>query len=549
MPSRPGPSRGDRVLAAVVGLAALALVARLLWLGRRPFHWDEARVGYWTLRFLATGSYEYRPVAGGPFLYLVGRPTLALFGATDATARLPVALVGGLLPLVALLFRGRLDGAETVLLAAFLGFNPLLLYYSRFLRGDVPAAAFGLVAVGAVVRLADGGADGDGTGDRRFAYLAGAAVALALAASGFAVAYPFAWLAAGLLVLDHDRLLGRPARAASRVAALRDRLLAGWRTALGAVAAGALTLFLCYAPRSGGQGPGLWRPTTLPATLEAAVLGSARKFVGVRILGRRSGGTHQLLPYLADNAEALAAGAVPLVALALYALFRDRYGPGDPRPLVAFAGYWGLVGLVLFPAVAEVSGPWVAVHSAVPLAVPAAVGGGAVVRFGTRAFAAGRTRGAAAAALVVVAAVAGTGAVVASDVYGPSTPDNGLASYAQPADDLGPFHADVTAVAPANEGTDVLYYGDDFRSTLGADTATPPVPEEWGKRLPLPWYTERAGATTDAASTPRALDDPPPVVVADASRRADLASRLDGYEAREYRLALWNRRVVVFVRR
>jgi len=141
MPPRPGSLRGDRILGAVVGLAALALAARLLWLGRRPFHWDEARVGYWTLRFLATGSYEYRPVAGGPLLYLAGRQTFTLLGATDATARLPVALVGGLLPLAALTFRSRLDDAETVLLAAVLGFNPLLLSYSRFLRGDVPAAA------------------------------------------------------------------------------------------------------------------------------------------------------------------------------------------------------------------------------------------------------------------------------------------------------------------------------------------------------------------------------------------------------------------------
>lgn len=541
MPPRPGSIRGDRVLAAVLGLAALALGARLLWLGRRPFHWDEARVGYWTLRFLATGSYEYRPVAGGPLLYLVGRPTLALLGATDATARLPVAVVGGLLPLAALLFRERLDGAETVLLAAFLGLNPLVLYYSRFLRGDVPAAAFGLVTMGALVRLHDG--------DRRFAHVASVAAALALASSGFAVAYPLAGLAAGLLVLDHDRLLGRPDRAAARVAAIRDRLVRGRRTAAGAAAAGATTLFLCYAPRSGGDGPGLWRPATLPATVEAAVVDSPRKFVGVRVLGRRSGGTHQLLPYLADNAETVAAGAAPLAALAGYALLRDRYGAGDPRPLVAVAAYWGLVGLVLFPAVAERSGPWVAVHSVVPLAVPAAVGGVAVLRYGARAFAERRTRGAAAACLVVLAALAGTGAVVTTGVYGPQTPDSPLASYPQPADDLDPFHANVSAVAPANEGTDVLYYGREFRSTLASDPRRPPVPDEWGARLPLPWYAERAGATADATATERALSDPPPVVVAMADRRAEVGALLDGYAAREYRLALWNRRVVVFVRR
>ena len=125
--------RPDRVTQAVVAVTALALLARLVGLGTRPFHWDEARVGYWTLRSLAVGAYEYRPVAGGPFLYVVGRWLVTLLGPSDAVARLPVALLGGLLPLAALLFRsagepdGRdapvagLEAAETLSLAVLLG--------------------------------------------------------------------------------------------------------------------------------------------------------------------------------------------------------------------------------------------------------------------------------------------------------------------------------------------------------------------------------------------------------------------------------------------
>ncbi|MFD1526235.1 TIGR03663 family protein, partial [Halolamina salina] len=84
--------RLDRVERGVVALAALALLARLVGLGTRPFHWDEARVGYWALRSLETGVYEYRPVAGGPFLYVVGRRLFALGLTSDAAARFPVAL-------------------------------------------------------------------------------------------------------------------------------------------------------------------------------------------------------------------------------------------------------------------------------------------------------------------------------------------------------------------------------------------------------------------------------------------------------------------------
>jgi len=77
------------------------------------------------------------------------------------------------------------------------------------------------------------------------------------------------------------------------------------------------------------------------------------------------------------------------------------------------------------------------------------------------------------------------------------------------------------------------------------------VSDAWGNRLPLPWYLERMGAETDGVRDPTGLDaleSRPPVVVADASRRAALSARLVGYESSTYRLSLWNRDVVVFVR-
>ncbi|MFC6794536.1 flippase activity-associated protein Agl23 [Halobaculum halobium] len=138
----------DRTVLAVAAVVALALVARFAFLGVRPFHWSEGRVGYWTLRYLETGVYSYRPAAGGPVVYLSTRWAIALLGSSDAAARSAVALAGGLLPAAALLFRGPLRDDETVALSALLAGSPLLVYYSRFLRGDVLAAAFGLVVVG-----------------------------------------------------------------------------------------------------------------------------------------------------------------------------------------------------------------------------------------------------------------------------------------------------------------------------------------------------------------------------------------------------------------
>ena len=171
-----GSTRYDRVVVGVVAVAAVGVVLRVLGLGARPFHWDEARVGYWALRYLETGAFRYRPVAGGPLLYHLDRVAFAALGVSERVARLPVAALGAALPTVALLFRDRLDDAETVAFAAVLAVQPVVVYYSRFLRGDVPLALFGLAAVGFALRAWD-------RRRRRDAYAAAVAVALASSAT------------------------------------------------------------------------------------------------------------------------------------------------------------------------------------------------------------------------------------------------------------------------------------------------------------------------------------------------------------------------------
>ena len=515
---------GRRVTAVVAGVTALALAARLVALDARPFHWDEARVGYWTLRYLETGAWSYRPVAGGPLLYHLGAVVTALLGESDAGARLPVAVLGGLLPLAALLFRPRLDDAETVALSLVLAFSPLLLYFSRFLRGDVLAAGFALVTLGALVRTYDG--------EPRYALLAGLAAACALGSSGFAVAYPVAALVAGAVVVDHGRVAGDPAAAHARLAALRRRTVAVSGAVGGAVLVFLGAVVVLFAPRPLG-----------PGSVAGALVDAPRAFVGVRVVSRSPEGSHELLPYLADAAGVVAGVSLPLTGLALFALLRSRYGAGRSSPVVDFAAYWGLFGLFLFPVVAESFGPWVLVHAVVAVGVPASVGAAALVRLGGRALDRGATRETVAVALVIAAVVAQAGAVAASEVYAPPAPEGDLATYGQAADDLEPIRETVE-----RNGGAVLLYGDEFvlRSETTADV--PPVPDRFAERLPLAWYLERADADVSSAAAPGALANPPPVVVATAAARSEAASRLANYESRTYRSALWNRRIVVFVR-
>lgn len=536
-----GPTRRPgRVTLAVVAIALLALTARLVGLGARPFHWDEARVGYWTLRTMESGVFEYRPVAGGPFLYLVDQPVFALLGVSDATARLVVALVGGLLPLSALLFRTRLTDDETLVFATVLAFSPTLVYYSRFLRGDLPLAAFSLVALGCLVRLAD-------TGRRRYLYGATLAGSLALTTSGFAVGYVAAWLVAAALLFDHVRIYGEGRQSVLDRLTRYGQSVEEWATPLARsfLLAVAVVVFF-YAPR-GLQGADLWNPLTFPAVLEAALFGSVRKFVGVRIEFRDG---HAFLSYVADYAELLVVLAAPVVALALVGFVTERY-LGENRPVVAFATYWAGASLLFFPVITELTAPWVIIHSLAPLSLLAAVGGGKVVSFGRRAVAHRNAARTGITALLLVAVVVQAGAVTASSVYGESDRDNRLAQYGQPAGDLHALHANASQAMAGNEGTDVVYVGERFFTVSESSNDLPPVSDAWGNRLPLPWYFERLDAETESVVDVNQFDDlesTPPVVVADPEFRSALDNRLDGYQATEYELALWNRDVVVYTR-
>ncbi|MFC4359916.1 flippase activity-associated protein Agl23 [Halobium salinum] len=535
--------RVDRTTAAVVGLAALALLLRLVDLGGRPFHWGEGRVGYWTLRYLETGAFEYRPVAGGPLLYIVDRWVFALLGASDASARLVVALVGGLLPLAALLYRHRLRDDETVVLAVVLAVSPTLVYYSRALRGDVPLAAFAFVAVGAVLYALD-------RGEERALYPAAVAAGLAFAASGFVVTTLVCVLLAAVLVVDHARV-ARAGRAATvDRAEAAARRLDDWVTP----AARSFLLFVgvwvvFYAPRSApGEGFDLADPVGWLRALEATLVVPVQRFVGVRVDNRlRTGAGHPLLDFLMGYADLLATLALPTLGLAVGAFFYDRYRPGT-RPLVAFCSFWAGLSLFFFPVTAEQLAPWVVVHTLVPLSVPAAVGAAALLRFGRRAAGdrdAGRTL---VATLLVVGVLLHVGSVAAWGTYGPSDRDNHLAQYGQPADDLDPLVANASAAIEGNDAVDVVYVGEAYYTSPN-DPRQPPVGTAWGNRLPLPWYFERMGAETASVRAPGELSSSPPVVVAEPQYADDLREPLSEYRVDRYRLGLWNREVVVFTRR
>ncbi|MFD1527291.1 flippase activity-associated protein Agl23, partial [Halolamina salina] len=224
-PSSRGDRAGRRALRALVGLSVLSLALRLAGLGSRVFHWDEGRVGYWILRYHETGQFHYRPIIHGPFVQHADALLFHVVPVTDFWARFPVAVVTAALPLSAWLLRRHLDDREIVALGLLLTVQPLLLYYSRFMRSDMLVGAFAFAAFALLVRAAD---------TRRLgpAVAASAALALGFASKENAILYVACFGGAAAVCYDH-RLVraatgggepGATARVRADFAAVRDWL-------------------------------------------------------------------------------------------------------------------------------------------------------------------------------------------------------------------------------------------------------------------------------------------------------------------------------------
>ncbi|AHG03430.1 mannosyltransferase [Halobacterium sp. DL1] len=543
--------RRRRVVVAVAAATLLALLVRFAFLGDRVFHWDEGRVGYWILQYQATGEWEYRAIVHGPFLFHVNEFLFGVFGRSDAVARGVVALVGGLFPLTALLFRTRLDDIETVALAGLFALNPVLVYYSRFMRNDVLVAAFAVTAFGLVVRAVDTRSGGS-------LVAAGAFLGLAFTTKENALVYLGMFVGATALLFD-ARLFTARERGETWESVAHDyvrhagRGLFAWRRALvGALLAFLAVVVVFYAPR-----PAFYEafgdPTRLPGVLAAGTLGAWEQFWGTWGTSGVSR-DHSYIDFLEHAVRTIGSTSLMLTGAAVFGFLAERYVADEPRDLVLFAGYWAAASLLVYPAVTDISGHWSVTHAIVPMAIPAAVGFRIVARLGLSALQSRDRVGVGLAALVLVAAVAQMGVVTAETSYlMPQDDDNDLVQFGQPASEMGETLATVESVAESyDDGTDVLFYGGHFHVRGEYDETSPGSVggTNWFNRLPLNWYLERADAQTDStlvASAAQQTDAP--VVIARASHYDDLAPTLSerGYTSWTYELTSTNTLFVVFV--
>jgi len=557
--------RVDRTTRWVLAVVAAGLLARLALLGARVAHYDEGRVAWWSNYFLETGQFEYRYIIHGPLVQHVNKFLFDALGANDFTMRLFVALVGALLPLAALLFREHLDGDEVVGTAFFLACSPLLLYYSRFFRSTLLAAAFAFVAFGLLVRAYD---------ERSVWYVYGAVAFLALAftAKENAAVYLLVWVGATALLLD--QALFRTGDDRSGFDWARERLDARtrplgdyvadflWHGALAVVLFLAVTLYF-YAPRSPGtEAVGFWQAVTNPTlfpdlfdrTLDDVVEGYSYWFGGTTDAGcRKENVIDAYLCFLGQEVHAIAQSALALTMMAVVGFLAERWGRVRSRGVVLFCAYWGFVSVVGYPLGTDIANAWIAVNALVPLALPAGVGIALVVDRARDSVHTGSVRfGITAFALVMIG-----GYMVGSAgwfVYMNDTADdNELVQYAQPADDFRPSMAVLEDHAADHDGVDVLFVGNSYVRDSPRDAGIEPRCTSISDGLPLQWYVDAYGAQGDciqdaetAVERLRNGEIDPLVVVAPNSLETDLAPALEGYDSDVNRLRRYGSEAVFF---
>lgn len=143
-------------LIAYVVIFVLAVFTRFYMLGDRTMSHDESLHTVFSNDLFANGNYKHNPMMHGPILFHATALSYALFGVDDATSRIYPAVLGVLIVMFPLLLRRWLGRTGAILAATMLLISPLMLYYSRYIRHDMPSILSGMLMFWAAMMYISG---------------------------------------------------------------------------------------------------------------------------------------------------------------------------------------------------------------------------------------------------------------------------------------------------------------------------------------------------------------------------------------------------------
>ena len=163
-------------------IIVLTLATRMWGLGDRVQSHDESIHTKYSWNLYAGHGFQHNPLMHGPFLFEATAFSYFLFGDSDFSARVPVALMGVALVAFPYLLRRWLGRSGALVASFFLLISPSIAYYSRYIRHDIPVILFSLIVIYAIFSYLRDGRE-------HWLYLMAAGVSLMFAAKEVAFIY------------------------------------------------------------------------------------------------------------------------------------------------------------------------------------------------------------------------------------------------------------------------------------------------------------------------------------------------------------------------
>ena len=115
----------------------LALITRFWGIGDRVVSHDESLHTQYSYQYFNGEGYQHTPLMHGPTLFHATALSFWIFGDDDASARIPVAILGSILVLLPYFLRDWIGKAGAIVASILLLISPYITYYSRYIRHDI----------------------------------------------------------------------------------------------------------------------------------------------------------------------------------------------------------------------------------------------------------------------------------------------------------------------------------------------------------------------------------------------------------------------------
>jgi predicted membrane-bound mannosyltransferase/DNA-binding beta-propeller fold protein YncE len=132
---------------AYLVLFVLAVVTRFWDLGARVMSHDESLHTRYSWGLYRGDGFAHTPLMHGPILFHMVALSYLLFGDNDFTARIYPAVLGVIIVMLPYFMRKWLGRTGALVTSVFFLISPLILYYSRYIREDMPALIGALIMV------------------------------------------------------------------------------------------------------------------------------------------------------------------------------------------------------------------------------------------------------------------------------------------------------------------------------------------------------------------------------------------------------------------